>query len=205
MVTVGYLLRYEAQPGKEADVERAHKKALVAIQQEPGTIAWFAMRRGPSTFAVFDAFPDEEGRQAHYNARFAQLQQRATEQFVEGSFVMEEVDILAAKLPAPGTTGTVTVGFLSRFEAKPGKEAEVERALNNTLLAVQQLPATTAWFAIRLGPTTFGTVDLFLDEAGRQAHYNARWSQLQERASRLFVEDSLVIEKVDILATKQPG
>lgn len=205
MVTVGYLVRYEAKPGKETDVEHALKEALSAIQQEPATTAWFAMRRGSATFGVFDAFPDEDGRQAHIKARGAQLRQRAAEQFVEGSLTLEEVDILAAKLPAPGATGTVTVGFLSRFEAKPGKEAEVERALNSTLLAVQQLPATTAWFAIRLGPTTFGTVDLFPDEAGRQAHYNARWSQLQERASRLFVEDSLVIEKVDILAAKLPG
>jgi quinol monooxygenase YgiN len=205
MVTVGYLIRYEAKPGREADVERALKEALSAIQQEPATTAWFAIRLGPSTFGVFDAFPDEEGRQAHFKARAAQLQQRAAEQFVEGSLVMQEVDILAAKLPAPGATGTVTVGFLSRFEAKPGKGADVERALNGTLLAVQQLPATTAWFALRLGPTTFGTVDLFPDEAGRQAHYNARWPQLQERASQLFVEGSLLIEKVDIFAAKLPG
>lgn len=99
MVTVGYLLRYEAKPGKEAEIERGLKAALSAIQEEQGTTAWFALRLGPSTYGVFDAFPDEEARQAHYNARFAQLQERLSSQAVEGSFVMEKVDILAAKLP----------------------------------------------------------------------------------------------------------
>ena len=82
MVTVGLLIRFEAKPGKEADVERALKEALAAIQEEPATIAWFAIRLGPSTFGVFDAFPDEEGRLAHFNARWPQLQARANAQFV---------------------------------------------------------------------------------------------------------------------------
>jgi quinol monooxygenase YgiN len=99
MVTVGFLIRFEAKPGKEADVERALKGALAAAQEEPETIAYFLIRLGPSTFGVFDAFPDEERRLAHYNARWPQLQARAKALFVEGSLVMEQVDILGAKLP----------------------------------------------------------------------------------------------------------
>ncbi|QBD83443.1 antibiotic biosynthesis monooxygenase [Ktedonosporobacter rubrisoli] len=96
------------------------------------------------------------------------------------------------------------VGFLARFEARPGKEAEIEPGLKGTLAAVQQLPATTAWFGFRLGPSIFGTLDLFLDEAGRLAHRQARWSRIQEIASQLFVEGSLVIEEVDVLLAKLP-
>jgi quinol monooxygenase YgiN len=99
MVTVGFLIRFEAKPGKEADVERALKGALAAAQEEPETIAYFLIRLGPSTFGVFDAFPDEERRLAHFNARWPQLQERAKTLFVEGSLVMEKVDILGAKLP----------------------------------------------------------------------------------------------------------
>jgi quinol monooxygenase YgiN len=99
MVTVGFLIRFEAKPGKEADVERALKGALAAAQEEPATIAYFLIRLGPSTFGVFDAFPDEERRLSHYNARWPQLQERAKALFVEGSLVMEKVDILGAKLP----------------------------------------------------------------------------------------------------------
>ena len=43
-----------------------------------------------------------------------------------------------------------------RLEAKPGKESEVESFLLSGLQIVQQEPATTAWFGIRLGPSTFG-------------------------------------------------
>ncbi len=64
-------------------------------KEEPDTIAWFAIRLGPSTFGVFDAFPDEEGRQAHWNARAAQLQNPA---FVENSLVVEKVDVFVARL-----------------------------------------------------------------------------------------------------------
>ncbi|HET8841015.1 MAG TPA: antibiotic biosynthesis monooxygenase [Ktedonobacteraceae bacterium] len=99
MVTVGFLIRFEAKPGKEADVERALQGALAAAQEEPETIAYFLLRLGPSTFGVFDAFPDEERRLAHYNARWPQLQERAKALFAEGSLVMEKVDILGAKLP----------------------------------------------------------------------------------------------------------
>ncbi len=98
MVTVGFLIRYEAKPGKEPDVERSLKAALATIQEEPATTAWFAIRLGPSTFGVFDVFPDEEGRLAHYNADIAQLEKKASD-LVEHSLVIQKVDVLAAKLP----------------------------------------------------------------------------------------------------------
>ena len=61
----------------------------------------------------------------------------------------------------------VTVGVLARLEAKPGKEEEVARFLEGALPLAQQEEATTAWFAIRMGPSTFGIFDVFLDEPGR--------------------------------------
>ena len=44
-----------------------------------------------------------------------------------------------------------------RLEAQPGKENEVEKFLRDAQGLVQQEPATTAWFGIKLGPTTFGS------------------------------------------------
>lgn len=55
----------------------------------------------------------------------------------------------------------VTVALFVRLEAKPGKEAEVESFLKSGLPIVQEEPATTAWFGIRLGPSTFGIFDAF--------------------------------------------
>ena len=65
MVTVGVLARLEAKPGKEEEVARFLEGALPLAQQEEATTAWFAIRMGPSTFGIFDVFPDEPGRDAH--------------------------------------------------------------------------------------------------------------------------------------------
>jgi len=99
----------------------------------------------------------------------------------------------------------VTVALLVRLEAKPGKEAAVEAFLRSGLPIVQEEPATTAWFGIRLGPSTFGIFDAFPDEAGRQAHLSGRVAAaLMAKASELFAQPP-VIEKIDVLAAKLPG
>jgi len=99
MVNVALLVRLEAKPGKEGDVEAFLRGGLAVVQEEPATIAWFAIRLGPSTFGIFDAFPDDAGRQAHLSGRVAAaLMARAPELLSEPP-VIEKIDILAAKLP----------------------------------------------------------------------------------------------------------
>ena len=99
----------------------------------------------------------------------------------------------------------VALGLLVRLEAKPGKEEEVENFLRGGLAIVEEEPATIAWFAIRLGPTTFGIFDAFPDEAGRQAHLTGRVAAaLMAKAPDLFAQPP-AIEKVDVLAAKLPG
>jgi quinol monooxygenase YgiN len=99
----------------------------------------------------------------------------------------------------------VKVALLVRLEAKPGKEAEVEDFLRAGLPLVQEEPATTAWFGIRLGLSTFGIFDAFPDEAGRQAHLSGKVAAaLMAKASELFAKPP-EIEKVDVLAAKLPG
>ena len=65
MVTVALLVRLEARPGRESDVEEFLRGGLALVEAEPATTAWFGIRLGPSTFGIFDAFPDEAGRNAH--------------------------------------------------------------------------------------------------------------------------------------------
>ena len=99
----------------------------------------------------------------------------------------------------------VKVALWVRLEAKPGKEADVEGLLRGGLPLVQAEPATTAWFGLRLGPSTFGIFDAFLDEAGRNAHLSGRVAAaLMEKASDLLAQPP-TIEKVDVLAAKLPG
>jgi quinol monooxygenase YgiN len=99
MVTVVLFVRLEAKPGREKEVEKFLLGGLSLVQEEPATIAWFGIRLGPSTFGIFDAFPDEKGRQAHLAGRVAAaLMAKAPELFAKPP-VIEKIDVLAAKLP----------------------------------------------------------------------------------------------------------
>ena len=71
MVKVALYVRLEAKAGREKDVESFLRGGLAIVQEEPATTAWFAIQMGPSTFGIFDAFPDEAGRQAHLTGRVA--------------------------------------------------------------------------------------------------------------------------------------
>ena len=100
MVTVALLVRLEAKAGKEGAVASFLRDALPLVEKEPDTIVWFAVRTGPSTFGIFDAFPDEAGRQAHLAGRVAAaLMEKAPDLLVEPP-VIERLDVLAAKLPS---------------------------------------------------------------------------------------------------------
>lgn len=96
----------------------------------------------------------------------------------------------------------VHVALLARFEAKPGKEQEVADLLKSALALAEAEPATTVWFALQLGPATFGVFDAFADDAGRQAHLAGQIAAtLMAKAPELLVAPP-TIESVDVLAAK---
>jgi quinol monooxygenase YgiN len=98
-----------------------------------------------------------------------------------------------------------TVALFVRLEAKTGKESEVEKFLEAGLALANQETTTPIWFALRLGPTTFGVFDAFADESGRQAHLNGPIAKaLMARASELFAKPP-AIERIDVLGAKVPG
>jgi quinol monooxygenase YgiN len=99
MVKFALFARLEAKPGKEAELESFLNKGLDLAKKEPATIVWFAIRLGPSTFAIFDAFEDEEGRKAHLEGQIAKaLMERASELLAQPPAI-ERADVLASKLP----------------------------------------------------------------------------------------------------------
>jgi len=92
-----------------------------------------------------------------------------------------------------------------RLDAKPGQEVNVAEFLHSGLALVEAEPATTAWFAIKFGPSSFGIFDMFPDEAGRQAHLAGKLAAaLMANAGELLAKPP-VIEKMDVLAAKLPG
>ncbi|HWB59383.1 MAG TPA: antibiotic biosynthesis monooxygenase [Chthoniobacteraceae bacterium] len=99
MTKKALLVRLEAKPGKEAEVEAFLCGGLALVQAEPATIAWFGIRLGPATFGIFDAFPDEAGRDAHLAGQVAAALMAKAADLFSSPPVIEKVDVLAAKLP----------------------------------------------------------------------------------------------------------
>ena len=118
------------------------------------------------------------------------------------------VAVTGTALPTPSdcdsqrTVSMVHVALLARLEAKPGREDEVANLLTSALPLALAEPATTVWFALKLGRSTFGIFDAFPDEAGRQAHLAGQIAAaLMAKAPELLAEPP-TIEPVEVLAAK---
>ena len=99
MTKLALFVRLEAKPGQEAAVADFLAGALPLANAESGTTAWFALKFGPSTFGVFDAFEDEAGRSAHLNGPIAAALMANAATLLSVPPTIERVDLLAVKLP----------------------------------------------------------------------------------------------------------
>ena len=97
MVKLALLVRLEAKPGKEKELEDLLTGALPLAQNETGTIHWYALRIGPSTYGIFDTFEKEEGRQAHLNGPIAAALMAKAPELLAKPPVIEQVELLAVK------------------------------------------------------------------------------------------------------------
>jgi quinol monooxygenase YgiN len=100
MVKVGLLVQLQAKAGKETVVAKFLAGALALANQEAGTLVWFALQTGPTTFAIFDAFADETGRKAHLAGPIAAALMANASELLSQPPKIEQVDVLAAKVPA---------------------------------------------------------------------------------------------------------
>lgn len=92
------LARLEAKPGKETAVKELLVSAVALANQEARTTVWFALKLGPSSFGVFDAFADEEGRQAHLQGAIAQALMAKAPELLTQPPQIDPIDVLGAKL-----------------------------------------------------------------------------------------------------------
>jgi quinol monooxygenase YgiN len=170
MVSRGLLVRLEAKPGKEAEVEEFLRSALPLVQQEAGTTAWFAVRFGRGEYGIFDVFPDDEQRDAHLRGPVGEALKQSAAELLAKPPQIQKLVVLADKLP-PGTAGVRdTKGLLLTFKPRAGRESEVEKFLRDAQPLVMDEPKTTAWFAIRTEDGEYGIFDVFPDNGGRFAH-----------------------------------
>lgn len=170
MVTKALLVRLEIKPGKDEEAEQFLQSALPLVRQESATTAWFGIRFGRAEYGIFDAFPDEAGREAHLSGAVAKaLMEKSDELFTEPPRI-QKIDVLASKLPPAAPAEPTTKALLLTFEAKEGNEPEVEQFLRDAQPLVMEEPDTTAWFGIHLENGDYGIFDVFPDNNGRFKH-----------------------------------
>ena len=100
MTRKALFVRLDAKPGRENDVAKFLRDGQGLVQQEPATTAWFAIQLGPTTFAIFDAFSDDAGRDAHLSGKVAKALMAKAPELLAQPPKIEKADVLADKLPA---------------------------------------------------------------------------------------------------------
>jgi quinol monooxygenase YgiN len=95
--TVGLWVTLEARPGREDALAAFLRQGAVLVEEdEPLTLAWFAVRTGASTFAIFDAFAEEAGREAHLSGPVAQALRSVGADLLAAAPVVRPVDVVAS-------------------------------------------------------------------------------------------------------------
>jgi quinol monooxygenase YgiN len=97
MTKLALYVPFKAKPGREGDVADFLRSALPLVQQEPGTLTWYAIEEGPGQYAIFDTFETEADRQAHLDGKVAAaLMEKASDLFAEPPQI-HKLTLLAAK------------------------------------------------------------------------------------------------------------
>jgi quinol monooxygenase YgiN len=97
MTNAALFVRLEAKPGKELEVEQLLRNGLQLVEDEPGTIGWYAIRMGYSTFGIFDTFANDGDRQAHLTGELAKTLMARASQLLVNPPTIEKADVLAVK------------------------------------------------------------------------------------------------------------
>lgn len=87
----------KAKPGKEADVEAFLKQGAELAKAEPGTITWYGIKEDEGSYAVFDTFNDEAGREAHLNGAIAKALMANASTLFSNEIQIHKIDIIASK------------------------------------------------------------------------------------------------------------
>jgi quinol monooxygenase YgiN len=184
-----------------AELEQLLAGGLPIVEDEPDTRYWFALKLAPSTFGIFDAFPDDPARQAHLAGKLAQaLLAKAPEVLAKDPEIIP-VDVLARK---DAKREAVHVGLLVRMEAKPEHAADVAGMLEQGAGIVAKEPGTSVWFGVRLSPTTFAIFDAFADDTARKAHLGGELAKALIANADTLLATPFSLENADVLAAKIP-
>jgi len=96
-LTLGLLATIEAKAGREQELADFLVAGRQLADAEQGTRVWYAFRIDDRTFGIFDAFEDEDARQAHVNGEIPAALAGDAAELLAGDPVIRPVDVLASK------------------------------------------------------------------------------------------------------------
>lgn len=96
-VKLGVLALLTAKPGQEAALADFLGRGRSIVEDEPGTRVWYAFQVDESTFGIFDAFEDEDARQAHLTGRIPAALAESGPDLLGADPDIRLVDVLAVK------------------------------------------------------------------------------------------------------------
>lgn len=95
-----------------------------------------------------------------------------------------------------------SVGVLAHFEFTVGAEPLAAEFFRAGKLIVDDQPVTTAWFAFRIGPRTYGAFAAFATAADRESLLAAGGPRMATDNADMFIRPPS-FELVDIVAARQ--
>jgi quinol monooxygenase YgiN len=168
-MTSGLLTRLSARSERDADVKNFLNSVLAMAEQEPDTMASFAVRFGRGEYGIIDIFADDAARQAHLEGAVPAALEEQRRNLFDDDPRIQKLDVLADKFPVMDSSPD-TKGLLLTFRARSGHEQDVEQFLVGAQPMVMEEPNTTAWFAIRTESGEYGIFDVFPDNEARMLH-----------------------------------
>ncbi|KAF9475573.1 hypothetical protein BDN70DRAFT_233014 [Pholiota conissans] len=176
--TCGSLVPLASQEGKGDAVAEFLLGGYGLVQAEPETLQWYAMKlegTSPPVYDIFDTFPSQEGRKAHFDGPIPNaLMQHGPSLLSVGPDINKiMVEVIASKVTkaGEGQKAGLTVGSRVLFTAKPEKKEAVRESLVNALAQIKGEEKTVAWYAIHFpGTDNFGAISFFASEEDRLAH-----------------------------------
>jgi hypothetical protein len=178
------------------------RDALPLVELEPGTLAWFALRFGPADFGVFASFRDLASRRSHLDGSAHQIVWKKAPLVFDGEPHVDELDVLADKLPVSGPYGPIMQGVLLDFPIKPGQDRRVRELLTGSFEAIEREQRTTAWFALHLGADRCGSFAVFADKGARFRHLAGHLPQELVKHALSLLEALPELEMPEVLSAK---
>lgn len=80
-------INVKAKPGKEAALAAFLTSGAALVKAtEPGTLLWYAIRTGPGSFTIFDLFPNNEAKAAHFAGQVAAALKAKADELIDGGW-----------------------------------------------------------------------------------------------------------------------